>query len=207
MQVYLPTKIQKPPNLIDVPSAWLGIESILGDIIERFGVKTDKALEFGVEYGYSTVALSNFFKKVIGVDHFLGDENTNEKNVEGMYEKVKEALAPYPIQLFNKSYQDYIYAHRFNGPYNLIHIDIAHNYEDTYACGDWAMKNAPIVLFHDTESFPEVKRAVSDLAEKHNVEFYNYPHHCGLGILYGKNNNYSALPDERKGGYDFRFAW
>ena len=184
MQIYLPIKIEKPLNILQVESAWKGLESILGDIIKRFDVKTDKALEFGVEYGYSIVALSNFFKKVIGVDHFLGDENTNEKNVEGMYEKVKEDLSPYPnIQLYPKSYQDYIYAHRFNGPYDLIHIDIVHTYEYTFACGDWSVKQAPVVLFHDTEAFPEVRRAVLDLSEKYNVEFHNYPFHYGLGIL------------------------
>ena len=181
---YIPQEIKRPELILEAPSAWKGLESIIGDIITRFGIRTDKALEFGVEYGYSLVALSNFFKRVMGVDHFLGDEHTDAKNVEGMYEKAKEALSAYPnIQLFPKSYQDYMKAHRFNGPYNLIHIDIVHTYEDTFACGDWAMKNADIVLFHDTESFPDVKRAVQDIADKHGVEFYNYPFHYGLGIL------------------------
>ncbi len=32
--------------------AWYGIESIIPDVISRFGVGTMSALEFGVEYGY-----------------------------------------------------------------------------------------------------------------------------------------------------------
>jgi hypothetical protein len=40
-----------------------------------------------------------------------------------------------------------------------------------------------VVIFHDTISFPAVKKACEDLAEKHNMEFYNYPLYNGLGIL------------------------
>ena len=181
---YTPKRTERPPRLIDVPSAWRGLESIIGDIVERFTIKQDKALEFGVEYGYSTVALSNFFRKVIGVDTFKGDEHTADKNIQGLYEAVKDALKPYSnIQLMEKSYQEYIKTMYMNGPYNLIHIDIVHTYEDTFACGDWSVKQAPVILFHDTESFPDVKRAVEDLSIKHKLNFYNYPFNHGLGIL------------------------
>lgn len=55
------------------PSAWGDIPTILLDIIERFDIKRDKALEFGVEFGYSTSAIANYFDKVVGVDTFEGD--------------------------------------------------------------------------------------------------------------------------------------
>lgn len=186
MTLYTPTKIQKPARLLEVPSAWKGLESIIGDIIERFGIRPEKALEFGVEYGYSTVALSNYFNKVIGVDTFKGDQHTNEKNIEGLYEAVKEIM-PGNVQLYPISYQEYIKKHYLNSPYDLIHVDIVHTYEDTFACGDWALNASRLVIFHDTESFPDVKRAVEDLAVKHNAEFYNYPKHNGLGILWKKS--------------------
>src|SRR5579859_2806731 len=70
---YVPKKIEKPAKLIGASSAWVGIESILADIIDTFSVKRGTALEFGVEYGYSTAALSNYFEHVIGVDTFKGD--------------------------------------------------------------------------------------------------------------------------------------
>lgn len=185
MNLYTPKKFEKPSNLIDVPSAWRGLESIIADIIQTFGIRTDKALEFGVEFGYSTVALSNYFTKVMGVDTFQGDEHTEDKNIEGLYEAVRDVMPP-NVQLFPISYQDYFKRHYLNGPYDLIHVDIVHTYEDTFACGDWAMNNSRLVLFHDTESFPAVKKAVEDLAEKHGAEFYNYPFHHGLGILWKK---------------------
>ena len=158
MILYSPKKVEKPKNILDVPSAWRGLESIIGDILERFDVKRTRALEFGVEYGYSIVALSNFFEKVIGVDTFEGDEHTFDKNVPDLYDLVKP-LMPDNVELIQSRYQDY----GDPGKYDLIHVDIVHTYEDTFDCGDWAMRHSDLVIFHDTESFPEVKRAVNNL--------------------------------------------
>lgn len=178
---YIPNRYKKPKNLIDVPSAWKGLESILEDMFKRFEIKGDRAIEFGVEYGYSIIALSNFFKEVIGVDTFEGDQHTNEKNVAGLYEAVKE-IVPENVKLVRSRYQDYGDLNR----YDLVHVDIVHTYKDTFACGDWAAIHSDFIIFHDTESFVEVKKAVADLAEKHGLRFYNYPYHHGLGILCNK---------------------
>ena len=43
-------------------------------------------------------------------------------------------------------------------------------------------KHAQCVLFHDTESFPAVKRAVIDLARESGKTFY-FKESFGLGIL------------------------
>jgi hypothetical protein len=67
---YFPKKFILPKHLISAPSAWIGIESILEDLLDTFKVGGNNALEFGVEYGYSTVALSNYFQKVIGGRYF-----------------------------------------------------------------------------------------------------------------------------------------
>lgn len=178
MRIYTPSRFEQPKNLLDVPSAWKGLEWIIKDIIETFRIKTEKALEFGVEYGFSTVALSNYFDKVIGVDTFLGDEHSRTEMTEGLYEAVKSVM-PSNVQLIQSRYQDY----KDDSHYDLIHVDIVHTYKDTLACGDWALNHSNLVIFHDTESFKEVMRAVQDLASKHNVEFYNYPKCYGLGIL------------------------
>lgn len=175
---YNPEIFKKPTIILDVPSAWRGLEGILYDVIKRFNIGNDRALEFGVEYGYSTVVLSNFFKKVIGIDTFAGDEHTEDKNIEGLYEAVKDCM-PDNVTLIKTRYQDY----KDDTRYDLIHVDIVHTYEDTFACGDWAMQHSNCVIFHDTQSFPNVMRACEDLAKKYNVQFYNYPFHHGLGIL------------------------
>ena len=69
---YVP-KIRDTPKIVKVISAWGDIPTIIKDIIVTFNVDPQIALEFGVEYGYSTSALSNYFTKVIGVDTFIGD--------------------------------------------------------------------------------------------------------------------------------------
>lgn len=181
MLLYIPKKIERPKNLLDVPSAWKGLENIIADIIERFGIGTDRALEFGVEYGFSTTALSNYFSRVVGVDTFEGDENTLDKNIPDLYELVAP-LMPANVTLVKGRYQDY----RDSEHYDLIHVDIVHTYRDTFDCGDWAMKHSRLVLFHDTRSFPAVLDAVSDLAIKYGAEFHNYPFFNGLGILWQK---------------------
>jgi hypothetical protein len=178
MITYSPSRFEKPPHVLDVPSAWKGLEWIIRDIFITFGLKGERALEFGVEFGYSIVALSNYFKEIVGVDTFKGDIHAGT-SVEGLYEAVKEAV-PKNVRLIESDYKDY----KDDTIYELIHVDIVHTYEDTFACGDWALNHSKLVLFHDTESFPDVKKAVDDLAEKHNAVFYNYPHNNGLGILW-----------------------
>jgi hypothetical protein len=64
----------------------------------------------------------------------------------------------------------------------LIHIDIIHSYRCTYDCGEWAMRHADCVIFHDVVSFPEVHQAVEDLALKYGFVNYIYPYNNGLGI-------------------------
>lgn len=185
MILYTPSRIEKPKNLIDVPSAWKGLEYIIKDIIIMFEVKNDKALEFGVEFGFSTVALSNYFTKVIGVDTFEGDEHTLDKNIEGLYEAVQSVMPP-NVVLIKSDYKDY----KDDEIYDMIHVDIVHTYADTFNCGDWALNHSNLVIFHDTESFKDVRKAVEDLSVKHNAIFYNYPFYHGLGILWKSQSSY-----------------
>lgn len=163
-----------------MPSAWGDIPTIIGDIIKRFDIQTESAIEFGVEWGYSTSAISNYFKKVVGVDTFTGDIHSGMKN--DTLESTSTFLKDFEnIELRQASYQEYILNR--SEKYNFAHVDIVHTYEDTYACGEWCVKNCDIVVFHDTVSFPDVYRACSDLAKNYDLEFHNYRLSNGLGIL------------------------
>jgi autotransporter strand-loop-strand O-heptosyltransferase len=162
------------------PSAWGNIPTILKDIIERFDIDTTNALEFGVEYGYSTSAISNYFTNVIGVDTFTGDIHSNIKDVH--LEQTKSYLESYKnIELVKSDYKDFIKDNSDN--YGLVHIDIIHDFEHTYECGAWSVQHSRVTIFHDTESFPEVKRACQELSHNYDLEFYNYKESHGLGIL------------------------
>jgi hypothetical protein len=180
---YKPKHLQKPEKMLEIVSAWKGLELIIADITEQFNLPRERCIEFGVEFGYSAVVFSNYFKSVTGVDTFEGDEHTSNK--EEHYAQTRERLAPYQnIQLFKSDYKDWIA--KDDQRYNLAHVDIVHNYAETFECGLWAAQHSDCTIFHDTESFPEVRRAVKDLAKKTGQRLYNYPQHHGLGILVAK---------------------
>jgi hypothetical protein len=182
-ELYIPNIETKPEKCINVDSAWKGIESILYDLISRFNIHHNSCLEFGVEFGYSTVALSNYFYKVIGIDLFTGDANTIHQGDH--FESTKKSLENFTnIELIKYDYKNWI--EKNNNIYDLIHVDIVHTYEDTYACGLWSANHSKCTIFHDTESFPEVRRAVEDIAQATNKRFFNYPKCNGLGILVDK---------------------
>lgn len=177
---YKPANLSEPEKLLDVASAWKGLEMIIGDIISRFGIDRQKCIEFGVEFGYSSVVFSNFFERVTGVDTFEGDIHTENKLEH--FQQTRERLKPYGnIHLVKSDYRDWIV--RDNQRYNLAHVDIVHSYKETFECGIWAARHSDCVIFHDTESFPEVRKAVKDIARATGQQLYNYPYHYGLGIL------------------------
>lgn len=174
--------IRENPKLISgsIPSAWLDIPTIIKDIIVKFNINPNTALEFGVEYGYSTSALANYFNKVIGVDTFLGDHHSGVK--KNHLQKTTELLKEWTnVVLIQSDYKKFI--ENNNETYDLIHIDIVHDYDPTFECGEWAVNHSKVTIFHDTESFSEIKKVCNNLSEKYNLEFYNYPFSHGLGIL------------------------
>lgn len=177
---YTPHSITQPAHTLDIVSAWRGLEGIIEDIMKRFDIKQDRCIEFGVEFGYSSVVFSNYFKEVIGVDTFEGDIHTEHKG--NHYERTKASLSQYPnIKLVQSTYQEWI--KQDNSQYDLAHVDIVHTYEHTYACGLWAAQHSKCAIFHDTDSFIEVRKAVIAIAKATNKKVYNYPHHNGLGII------------------------
>lgn len=179
-----PRYLYRPPRLIDVPTAWNGIESILHDIVSRFCPHATKCLEIGVDYGYSTAALSNFFASVVGVDTFAGDVHAGHRESGEMFEKVRNSLLSYHnVRLVKADYKEFFHYLNRCTDYDLAHIDIVHTYNETLECGRMAMNVSRVVLFHDTRSFPEVMRAVSDLAEEKCAQFYEWPKCHGVGIL------------------------
>lgn len=177
---YVPQRREPPPRVLEPATAWKGIESILADLIERFDVGNQRCLEFGVEYGYSTVALSAFFASVTGVDTFCGDIHTENKS--DIFAQTSQRLSCFNnIRLVRSDYRDWIA--KDDTSYDLIHVDIVHTYSHTFACGLWSVQHASCVLFHDTLSFPAVKRAVIDIARETGKRFYNFEESYGLGIL------------------------
>ena len=178
---YIPKKIVTPKRLVQSKSqAWVGLEKIILDIIEFSGIESNSALEFGVEFGYSTAVLANYFRSVIGVDIFTGDSHAGHYG--DIYDSTQNNLKDFSnIKLVKSDYKDFIASEKRE--FDLIHVDIIHTYTDTYDCGLWSAQHSTCTIFHDTQSYPEVKKAVADIAKKTNKKFYNYRKCNGLGIL------------------------
>lgn len=177
---YIPTHRQPPSRGLQVASAWEGIQNILADLIERFQIDTSRCLEFGVEFGFSTVAFSSYFESVIGVDTFHGDRHTENK--QDIFDETARRLSPYTnIELIRSDYRDFI--KQDHGTFGLVHVDIVHTFADTFACGLWSANHSRCTIFHDTESFPPVKQAVVEVARATGKKFYNFDESFGLGIL------------------------
>lgn len=194
--IWLPTILKKRPKALRYhpetisylandkyllyDSAWRGLDGIIPDLIKHFDIPTNKCLEFGVEFGFSTTVFANYFKKVVGVDIFTGDfqAGLHDDDYKDMLEKVK----PWPnIELVKADYKDYIKNN--DETFDMIHVDILHTYEDTFKCGLWAAQHSKITIFHDTMSYKKVKHAVQDIASSTGKTFYNYDYNFGLGIL------------------------
>lgn len=62
-------------------------------------------------------------------------------------------------------------------------VDIVHTYIDTFACGLWSANHSRCTIFHDTESFPAVMRAVKDISRETGKKLYNFRESHGLGII------------------------
>lgn len=180
---YKPAIIESIP-LVDEGSLWQNISTILKDIIVRFNLKTDLALEFGTYWGCSASALAHYWKKVITVDPFMGNEESARYE---MYYKVMKSLKHLPVSVIIGGYEEYIKNDLYDR-YDIVHIDIIHSYEDTYASGEWAVQHSDCVIFHDT-GIPRVRSAVRDIAEKFDMDFYNFEEGCWLGILVKKYVN------------------
>jgi predicted O-methyltransferase YrrM len=184
---FVPQKLEVPPRCLTGDfgtSAWIGLESILGEVVERFCRKRGVALEFGVEHGYSAVALSNFFERVIAVDPF--GQRTATEPIEPMIARCQRNISPYDnISLLPVPWQHFTsIAPVPPGGYDLVHVDAEHGYYDTYGPGNFGCLHSAVVIFHDIDSFPDtVLPAVQNLAIKHGMTFYAYHKHHGLGIL------------------------
>lgn len=181
------------PKVIDVLSAWQPLAFVIKDILDRFNIKRDLALEFGVERAYSTTTFANYFKKVIGVDPFnwtLSDGFLRD------YFTVKELVKEYKNIELIKGFSEEFINEYYNNRFDLIHIDIGydtHCYATTFPSAEWAIQHSDCVLFHDTISFPEINQVCEELSEKFGFDYYNYSEPvgpagqvCGLGILIKK---------------------
>jgi len=169
-------------KLLEVDSAWKGLELYLPSILESFQVKPNCALEFGVDTGYSTFILSQLFGKVTGVDTFTSDVHTGHNQGEQFYQVIKDRFKNTNVAIVRMDFHDFI--KNCDCKYDLIHIDIVHTYKETFDCAEWAIRHSNVVILHDTCSYPEINKVCEDLSVKYGTGFYNIQEYYGLGIVF-----------------------
>lgn len=185
---YVPSYRLTPKRELNVASGWVGIPPILPCLLHDFQVGRTLALEFGVETAYSSVALAEHFRRVIGVDTFTGLGHNADP---GFYESVRESVQDIGnLTLVQANWQDFAkeYDAALSAEADLIHVDVDHGYDATVEALGWAVQHAPVTLVHDTLSFSDIPsaagiRAAGDIAEKHSLHYYNFEESHGLGIL------------------------
>lgn len=183
---FLIPKISWPYPVLDVHSAWKGLENYLISICYMFNLKFERAVDFGVDFGYSTHILSSLFGEVIGVDSFVGDYHLNREQGDVFFEEVSSRFRGSNVTLVRSDFRDFIKDNEGEF-FDLIHVDIVHFYEDTFECVDWAVRHARVVLVHDTVFHQEMFDVCRDVSEKYGLGFLNIPHHYGLGVLFKKD--------------------
>lgn len=169
-------------DVLDVPTEWKGLEEWIVTILDHFKINCNTALEFGVDYGYSTKVFSHLFKKVIGVDSFERNTCDGKEHDEAFYNQVLNSFANTNVEIVKTRFEDYINQNNENF-YNMIHIDAIHDYGILEPTIRWAVEHSDITLVHDTMEYREVKRACMEIRAEKNLRFLSIPFHCGLGIL------------------------
>jgi hypothetical protein len=183
---YTPHEFITPARLSNAPSAWKDCPSMLFELIMRAGIHSHLALDLGVDWGFSTIALSNFFTTVIGIDTFEGDAHCGWRGSDQWETVSKEAEQAGNILLVKMNVCDWII--KVRGQYDLCHVDLQHDYQTTYLAGTWAVEHSSLTLFHDIRTFPDVRRAVSDICDATGKLFYEWPIAHGLGIVTSKED-------------------
>jgi hypothetical protein len=180
---YKPKNFLRPPRQLQVPTAWNGVQDILADVIDTFKIHPGRCLEFGVDWGFSTACLANFFNEVTAVDTFAGDVHAGCRP-DDQYEQVLDSLKGFVnIKLVRADFRDFIKSPNNDQQWNFCHIDIVHTYRETKQCLDWAIDHADVVACHDSIAFGDVRRAVQDICWESGRRFYEYQEGHGFAIL------------------------
>jgi len=192
MKEYIPI-ILDDPRIVQVTSAWEPLRHVIKDIINRFNINQEKALEFGVERGYSTVVLANYFNTVIGVDPFNW---IFSDGADRGFDAVKKLLIDWNNIKLKQMMSDQFIEENADARFDIIHIDIGyetHCYSTTFPSAKWAVQHSDCVLFHDIFSFPEINQVCEELSSEFGFDYYGYAEPigpsgliCGLGILIKK---------------------
>lgn len=164
----------------DIVSAWRGHKNFALWLIEF--LKPKVTVDLGVDRGYSSFVLAyNNPNTVYGIDSFEGDIHAGIKNT---YDSVVDIKTRYNFEnlILIKGYFDDI-ARTWDKKIDLLHIDGLHTYEavrNDYETWSKFLTDDAVILFHDTESYPnDVGRFFNEIP----LPKVNFLESAGLGVV------------------------
>ena len=174
-----------------LPSAWKGHRVFVEWLMHRLQPRV--TVELGVDYGYSLCCMAATQQgHVYGVDTFQGDLHAGEHtDAETTLRRVLQTNNYSNVTIIKNTFD--AVAASWAQPIDILHIDGLHTYEAVR--NDWErwhpyLSEHAVVMFHDTESYPEVKQLFNEIPWPK----INFLHSAGLGVVC-KN---PALVDEIK---------
>lgn len=174
------------------PSGWKGHEEFVWWLCDW--LKPKLMVELGVDWGYSFLCLGTSKQgRVIGIDHFQGDEMTGQRDTHVHVSFITQAmkLGKCNVEIRNAKFADQAKSWA-DGPIQLLHID-GHPKECQADFNAWLphldASTFSVLLLHNATVWPQVKAVY----EQGPRCFYKclFPDAGGLGVL-SKN---SALID------------
>lgn len=133
--------------LLEIPSAWHGLEDIANWIVET--VRPHVTVDLGVDHGFSTCVLATAgFGKVYGID--LNDDRLNYAR------KFALEHAIYNVEFICADYNTV--AAQWSLPVDILHIDGHHDYENVSKdFNTWVphLRQGGVLLMHDIDSFKD----------------------------------------------------
>ena len=161
------------------PSAWIGHQNFAKWLVETIQPKI--TVDLGVDYGHSTFYLAEMgIGEVYGIDSFEGDDHAGVRDTLDYVTTTKEKYEFNNIT-FIKGYFDQV-AKTWDKQIDILHIDGFHTYDAVkYDYETWKdfLKEDSVVMFHDTDAFPEVNKFFDELEMPHKIKFN---HSAGLGV-------------------------
>jgi SAM-dependent methyltransferase len=160
--------------------AVIGAWSDIQDHIPRLRSEArGTVLELGVRGGISTTALLAGVEERGGVVWSV--------DIDPASAAIFEGHAQWRFALADSRDVDAVSALGLERPLDVLFVDTIHTYEQVRdelgAWGEW-VRPGGVILFHDTDSYPEIRRAISEWCRPRKVPYEFLGGSYGLGVAY-----------------------
>lgn len=190
----------------NIISAWTGHRKFAEWLVHN--TQSDVIVELGVDHGFSSFVFANALKNtngvIYGIDLFIGDAHTGERN---MYDVVMNSITEHNLENIQIVRGEFTTISKiWSKPINILHIDGFHTHEavkNDFDCWSKHVNDDGIILFHDTAITDRgfgVKDFFRELSGGYKLYF---THSAGLGIFTKNVELYNKILNSFDNVFDF----